>query len=177
VSSLDLAIALVILFSAILALRSGFIRSSFSLAGLLIGLAFSSYNFERFAGELAPMVHSLARAETIWLLLLIFTAMVAAALLGHQVQAAISWSSLGAFDRIFGLALGALRGLIMAMVCIMVIAAFFPQSNALLESRLITYFLRPTAMLSSITSPSLKQRVYEGLSALPAATQRREDAP
>ncbi len=176
-SFLDITIALVILLSAIFGLRGGIIRSSFSIAGLLLGLVFASYNFERFAAELAPMVHSLARAETIWLFLLICVTMVAAAMLAHQVQAAVSWSKLGAFDRILGLALGALRGYIMAMVCIMVIAAFFPQSNELLESHLITYFLQPTASLTSITSPSLKQRVYEGLSALPAATQRREDTP
>lgn len=166
---LDIGIVVAFALSAILGFRGGVIRTAFSVAGLVIGIAFASGNYERFAGELAPMVHSLATAETIWFLLLIALAMVASSMLGHQVQAAVDWHGLGAFDRVLGLTLGALRGAAVAGLLVMMGAAFFPQSDSFLQSQLTPRLLHPTELLTVLTSSALKQRVNEGLSALPVA--------
>lgn len=164
---LDIGIAIVFILSAILGFHGGIIRTTFSLGGLAIGIAFASRNYERFAGELAPMVHSLAMAETIWFLLLIALALVAASMLGHQVQAAVDWHGLGAFDRVLGITLGALRGVALAVLLVLISAAFFPHSDSFLQSRFTARLLRPAELFTALTSEALKHRVDEGLSALP----------
>ena len=61
----DIAIVLLLLLSAILGFRSGLIQSVFSLLGLIAGIAVASWNYKRFAFQLAEMVHSMALAEAI----------------------------------------------------------------------------------------------------------------
>ena len=164
---LDLLIVAMIAFSVYEGMRSGILRTASSVVGLVIGVAFSSSHYGRLAGELAPMVHSLAVAEAIWFSLLILLAVVAATMLGHQMQAAYDWHGHGQVDRVLGSAIGLFRGVLMGMICLMIVAAFFPKSQTLLEAHLTKYFFGPTEMVTSITSNELKQRVFDGLESLP----------
>ena len=66
--------------------RGGMIRSTILIVGLVVGVEFASRNFQRFAKELAPMVHSLDAANAIWFLLQVFIVVVAFGFVGHAIQ-------------------------------------------------------------------------------------------
>jgi len=173
---LDCVILILVSFSMIAGYQGGTIRTSLSIVGLIIGVAFSASNYQRFAVELAPMVHSFEVAETIWFVMLILVALVAAAMLGHQLQAAVNWHGLGLMDQMAGGALGCLRGIMMGVVCVMIAAAFFSKSETLLDSRLTKYFFASATLVSSLTSEELKQRVFDGLQALPTSAAGTDES-
>jgi uncharacterized membrane protein required for colicin V production len=168
VNLLDCVILLVIVLSAVAGWRSGILRAAFSFAGMLVGIAISSAHYQRLAGELAPMVHSLAWAETIWFVMIVLLGIVAAAMIGHHMDANFGVHRWHRLNKSVGCMIGLVRGCIFGVVCVMIATAFFPDSQTLLEARLPKYFLGTTIMVSRITSKELKQRVFDGLRALPS---------
>jgi uncharacterized membrane protein required for colicin V production len=173
---LDCLILIVVVFSIISGYQGGIIRTALSVVALTIGVAFSGSNYQRFAVELAPMVHSLEIAEAIWFVMLILVAIVASAMLGHQIQAAVNWHGHGLMDHLGGATIGVLRGIMTGVVCVMIAAAFFPKSDTLLNSRLTKYFFASATLVSSLTTEELKQRVFDGLQALPTAAAGTDES-
>ena len=57
-----------------------------SIVGLIAGIEFASRNFQRFAKELAPMVHSLEAANATWFVLQVFIVLIAFNVIAHAIQ-------------------------------------------------------------------------------------------
>ena len=66
--------------------HGGTVRAVISVVGMIAGIEFASRNFQRFAKELAPMVHSLAAANAIWFILQVFIVLLAFNFIGHALQ-------------------------------------------------------------------------------------------
>jgi len=162
----DFAILILVLLSAVQGLRTGLIRSVFSLAGLILGIIFASSHYKRFAIQLEPMVHSMAVAETIWFCLLVAAVMILAAVAGQLIYSAFHATGLGGLDRLAGLLFGLLQGAVLATVCIIIVAAFFPDTLWLTKAQLAKYFLSSTELITHMTADELKHRILEGLQVL-----------
>ena len=173
----DIAIVLMLVLSAVLGFRSGIIQSLFSLAGLIAGIAIASWNYEHFAHELAPMVHSQAVADAIWFCLLVLGVMLVAAVLGMLVRGLIHGVGLGWLDKLAGFLFGLLRGAVLATLVIVVLAAFFPDTRWLGQAQLSRYFLGSAHLTTQMTPEDLKLKVQLGLRTLekdaPAWLERR----
>ncbi len=159
----DIAILVLLGSSAILGFRSGLIQSIFSLVGLVSGIAMACWNYQRFARELAPTVHSMALAEAICFSLLAIAIMVAAGLLGWLVKTLVHTVGLGWLDRLVGLLFGVVRGGLLATLFIVVLAAFFPNTRWLGEAQLARYFLGTAHLTVRLSPEQLKTRILEGL--------------
>jgi membrane protein required for colicin V production len=168
----DVVILVLLALSALLGFRSGFIQSICSLMGLIVGIAVASWHYQRFASELAPMVHSQALANAIWFCLIALAVMLAAGVLGMLLRGFIRGVGLGWLDSLIGLVFGLIRGAVLATLCIVVMAAFFPDTRWLGDARLARYFLGMSHLTTEITPDELKLKIEVGLRALEKNTQR-----
>ena len=166
----DLVILLLLIVSALLGFRSGFIQSVCSLLGLIVGIAIASWHYQHFANELAPMVHSQALANVIWFCLIAFAVMLVASVLGMLLKGLIHGVGLGWLDKLIGLLFGLLRGAVLATLCIVVLAAFYPYRNWLSDSQLARYFLGTSHLTTTLTPEELKLKIELGLRALEKET-------
>lgn len=152
--------------------RGGMIRSTVLLVGLIVGVEFASRNFQRFAKELAPMVHSLDAANAIWFLLQVFIVVVAFGFVGHAIQHELSshhlveWLGTSIVDGIGGGLLGLARGVLLSAICIMAVAAFFPGTDTLSDAFLPKYLAGTTAVLSNLTSYGMQRKIVIGIESM-----------
>jgi membrane protein required for colicin V production len=167
----DLVILLLLALSALSGYRSGLIQCVFSLAGLIAGIAVASWHYKRFAYEFAPVVHSQALADAIWFCLIALAVMLVAGLLGMLVRGLVHGVGLGWLDKALGLIFGLLRGAVLATLCIVILAAFYPDTRWLGDAQLSRYFLGSAHMTTRMTPDELKEKVLHGLHVL------EQDAP
>lgn len=196
---IDFVIILVIGLSIWSGYRGGTVRSTISIVGMIAGIEFASRNFQRFAKELAPMVHSLEAANATWFILQIFIVLVAFGFVGHAIQNEIGWmehevmkvkttSTVGqaiqheiawvehevekmqgsSLDGILGGLLGLVRGVVLGAVCMMSVAAFFPNSDTLPDALLPKYMAGTTAVLANLTAKPLHRKIIMGIDAMEA---------
>jgi membrane protein required for colicin V production len=166
VSLVDIVIVLLVPLSAVAGFSSGVIRAVFSLAGLIIGIAYASRNYLRFAHEWTPLVHNPALQEAIWFCLLTIAVMLLFSLVGWLVRKIVASVGLSWLDRLVGLAFGFVRGAVLVSVAIVTLAAFYPDTTWLKDSQAAKYFFDVTDLTIKVTPESLKQRVLDGLHAV-----------
>ena len=162
----DIVILLLLVLSAVLGYRSGIIQSCFSLFGLVAGIAIASWNYKHFAGEITDTVHSKPLAEAICFCLIALAGMVVAGLLGMLLKGLIHGVGLGWLDRLAGLFFGILRGALLVTLCIVTLAAFFPDTRWLGDAQLARYFLGTAHLTTRITPEELKRKILDGLHVL-----------
>ena len=165
-SVVDIVIVLLIVLSAMHGFSSGLIQSAFSLFGLIAGIAVASWHYRRFAYELAPMVHSRALAEAIWFCLIALAVMLVAGVLGMLCKGLVHGIGLGWLDKLAGFIFGLLRGAVLVTLCIVTLAAFFPDTSWLGNAQLARYFLGTAHLTTQMTPEELKLRIEMGLRVL-----------
>jgi len=167
----DIAIVLIIILSAGLGFRSGLIQSVTSLVGLIAGIAIASWNYQPVADRLEPYIHHHALSEALGFCLVALLVMAIAGLIGFVIKKLIHGIGLGWLDRLTGLIFGLLRGALLVTLCIVTMAAFFPETRWLGDSQLGKYFLGSAHLTTTITPEELKHRILDGLQVL------EQDAP
>lgn len=167
----DIAIVLLLVLSAVFGYRSGLIQSVTSLVGLIAGIAIASWNFPRLADRLVPYLHSVPLSEAVAFCLIALLVMVLAGLIGMVLKKLIHGIGLGWLDKICGLIFGVLRGGLLVVLCIVTLAAFFPDTRWLGDSQLGKYFLSSAQVTSYMSPDELKRRILDGLHVL------EEDSP
>jgi membrane protein required for colicin V production len=167
----DLAIILLIILSAGLGFRSGLIQSATSLIGLIAGIAIASWNYRPLTDRLEPYIKNHALSEAAAFCLIAILVMAIFGLIGMVLRKLIHGIGLGWLDRLAGLVFGILRGALLVTLCIVTLAAFFPQTRWLGESQFGKYFLGSAHLTTEITPEELKVRILDGLQVL------EQDAP
>jgi membrane protein required for colicin V production len=162
----DIVILLLLVMSAVSGFRSGLIQCVFSLAGLIAGIAVASWHYQRFAYEFTPVVHSRALAEAIWFCLIALAVMLVAGVLGMLIKGLVHGVGLGWLDRALGLIFGLLRGAVLATLCILILAAFFPDTRWLGDAQLSKYFLGSADLTIRMTPDELANKIQYGLGVL-----------
>ncbi|HEX4321400.1 MAG TPA: CvpA family protein [Acidobacteriaceae bacterium] len=162
----DIVIVLLLALSAIQGLRTGFVQCIFSFAGLIAGIAVAAWNYQRFAYQFAPVMHSYALSAAICFCLIVLAVMLAAAVLGMLIKGLIRGIGLGWLDSLLGLVFGLLRGAVLATLCIVILAAFFPDTTWLGDAQLSRYFLGSAHLTTQMTPDELKGKIKTGLSVL-----------
>jgi membrane protein required for colicin V production len=162
----DIAIVLLLILSGALGFRSGLIQSVFSLLGLIAGIAIASWNYKHFADELYPLLHNKPLSEAIWFCLIALAVMLMAGLAGLLLKKVIHGVGLGWLDKLTGLIFGLLRGALLVVLCIVTLAAFFPDTRWLGDARLAKYFLGTAHLTTQMTPTDLKEKIMTGLRVL-----------
>ena len=162
----DIVIVLIIVLSALHGFRSGLITSVASLLGLIGGIAIASWEYKQFVGTFQPSVHNEARADAISFALIALVVMIAASILGMLLKGLIHGVGLGWLDRFMGLLFGLLRGALLITLCIVTLAAFFPDTRWLGDAQLAKYFMGTAHLTTHMTPDELKAKIVRGLHVL-----------
>ncbi len=166
-------VVVIIMVSAVIAgFAQGFFRSVCSLGGLVLGLAIAAWNYGRLAGIFLPMVRVPAVANTIAFLLIALVVMLLIGLVGNILAKAFKTIGLGWLDGIAGGIFGFFQGIVLVVVFILVIVAFFPQEQWLAESNLPRMFFGALHVSTHMTPSELSERVRSGLRAVEEESER-----
>jgi len=151
-------------------IKQGFLRSIFSLGGLLLGLVLAAWNYGRVASWLKPMVHERTIADAVGFLMIAIAVMVMAAIAGAILSRIIHKIGLGCLDRLAGAVFGLFQGALLVTICILVTLAFFPRAEWLTKSRLPRYFFGACHVSASISPRELAERIRQELKSLEKAS-------
>ena len=162
-SLVDIVIVLVLIASAIQGYRSGLITSVASLLGLIGGIAIASWQYPRFVGIFVPILRSDALSDAVSFALVALVVMILAGLIGMLLKSLIHGIGLGWLDRITGLFFGLLRGALLITLCIVTLAAFFPNTRSLGDAQLAKYFMGTAHLTTHMTPEELKAIILRGL--------------
>jgi membrane protein required for colicin V production len=172
VTLVDWAVVIIMVSAVIAGFAQGFFRSICSLGGLVLGLAIAAWNYGRLAGVFLPMVRVPAVANTIAFLLIALVVMLLIGLVGNILAKAFKTIGLGWLDGIAGGIFGFFQGIVLVVVFILVIVAFFPQEQWLAESSLPRMFFGALHVSTHMTPSELSERVRSGLRAVEEESER-----
>jgi membrane protein required for colicin V production len=159
----DWAVVIIMLAAVIAGLAQGFFRSVCSLGGLVLGLVIAAWNYGRLAKVLLPMVRIPAVANTIAFLLIALLVMAVIGLIGNLLAKAFRMLGLGWLDGLAGAVFGFFQGVVLVVICLMVIVAFFPQVHWITDATLPRMFFGACHVSSNVTPSELGERVRSGL--------------
>ena len=168
----DWVVVIIMISAVISGMAQGFFRSVCSLGGLLLGLAVAAWNYQQLARIFLPLFRIAAIANTIAFLFIALVIMALAAFLGKLLSNAFKTIGLGWLDGIAGAIFGFFQGIVLVMVFILVIVAFFPQEHWLAESTLPRMFFGALHVSTHMTPSELSSRVRSGLRVLEDESQR-----
>jgi membrane protein required for colicin V production len=160
-------IIIAILAGAVIAgIAQGFLRSVFSLGGLLLGLVIAAWNYDSVGGLIKKVVHSREVADAIAFLLIAILVAAVAAIVGAFLSKVFHKMGLGCLDRLAGAIFGFFQGAVLVTVCILVTVAFFPETQWLTQATLPRYFFGACHLSANVTPSMLSERVRDDLNRL-----------
>ncbi len=160
-------IIVAVLAAAVLAgIAQGFLRSIFSLGGLLLGLVAAAWNYEAVGRIFAKAFHSRQVADAVAFLLIAIVIAGLAAVLGAILSRIFRKMGLGCLDALAGAIFGFFQGAVLVTVFILVTVAFFPETQWLTQATLPRYFFGACHLSTKVTPSILAERVRDELSRL-----------
>jgi membrane protein required for colicin V production len=159
----DWAIVIIMVLAVLGGLAQGFLRSVFSLGGLLAGLVLAAWNYGRVARHLIHVVRFESVANTIGFLLIVLIVAGLVGLTGSILSKMLHKIGLGCLDRIAGGIFGFFQGAFIITLCILVSVAFFPKAQWLKDGRLPPLFFGICHVSTHVTPEDLAKKVRVGL--------------
>jgi membrane protein required for colicin V production len=121
--------------------------------------------------SLSRLITSMATAKIVAFLLIAIGVMILCGLAGKFLRSSASAIGLGFIDRLLGAAFGLARGCLLGVALMMVLAAFGPHSDWIINSQLAPYFLAGAHGVSFVVPHNLEQQISSG------AVQLKHKAP
>ena len=168
----DWGVVIIMVAAVIAGMAQGFFRSVCSLGGLVLGLAIAAWNYGRLAAIFLPLFRFAGVANTIAFLLIALLIMALTSVVGNLLAKALKMIGLGWLDSIAGAVFGFFQGVVLVVVFILVIVAFFPQEQWLADSSLPRMFFGALHVSTHMTPSELSERVRSGLHAVEVESQR-----
>ena len=138
---IDWAILIVIGLSAGISLLRGFVREALSLAGWILAFFVAKGFYQEFSSLLESSIDTPSlRYAVSWAALFVLTLTISG-LINYILSQLIEKAGLSGMDRIMGMAFGALRGVLLVSVAVLLLREFTPveQDNWWVKSELIPH--------------------------------------
>ena len=119
-----------------------------------------------------PLVRYAAIANAVAFVIIALLVMVLFALIGNLLAKAFKMIGLGWLDGIAGAIFGFFQGVVLVVVFILVIVAFFPQQEWLVEASLPRMFFGALHVSTHMTPSELSERVHAGVRSFEEESQR-----
>ncbi len=148
----------------------GFLRTVFSLGGLVLGLVLAAWNYQSLGAMLKRVIHSGQTSNVVAFLLIAVLVAAVAGIIGSALSKAVHTIGLGCLDRIAGALFGLVQGAVIITLCILVTVAFYPDAQWLTESRLPKYFFGACHLSTHLSPRMLAERVRKDLKTLEEAS-------
>jgi len=143
-NGLDYAILVVIVVSALISLKRGFIKEVLSLLIWLLAIVLSVMFHEQLAVLFQPYIDSPSLRKLLALLTLFIFCLVVGGLFNFILAKLVQITGLSGTDRLLGMIFGALRGAVIIVVCLMLGLTVLPldQEGWWQQSVLVPHFQR-----------------------------------
>jgi membrane protein required for colicin V production len=161
----DWVVVFILACAVIGGLVEGFFRSVCSFGGLILGLVVAAWNYGRLAALLIHVVRIPAIADTIAFLVIALLIMAIIGVIGNLLARTFRLLGLGWLDALAGGVFGFFQGLLLVVIGILVIVAFFPQVQWIAAARLPRMFFGACHVSANVTPAELGQRIRSGLKA------------
>ncbi|HUV56643.1 MAG TPA: CvpA family protein [Dehalococcoidales bacterium] len=136
---LDIVIIIVIAIPAILGIRIGIIKASFSLAGLILGVILAGHYYVPLSEQLSALSPGIAKIVAFAIILV--GVWVIAILLSGLVERAVSMMLLGWINRLVGAVFGFAVGTILCSALLAIWVKFLGIQSFIVDSALATILL------------------------------------
>ncbi|MCD6299969.1 MAG: CvpA family protein [Dehalococcoidales bacterium] len=138
-SWLDIVIIIVIAIPTILGLKTGIIKASFSLAGLILGVILAGHYYVPLSEQLSALSPGIARIVAFAIILV--GVWVIAILLSGLVERAVTMMLLGWVNRLVGAVFGFVVGAILCSALLAIWVKFLGIQSFIVDSALATILL------------------------------------
>jgi membrane protein required for colicin V production len=164
----DIVLVLILLWSAVMGMRSGFARVVVGFLATLVGLFAGFWCYGLVAAKLAPIVRGITLANLLGFLIIFAAALILGSLIAALLGRIFHWMGLSWFDHLLGGLAGFLRGaLVVAAVVDMVVAyAPSPVPRVLEHSEVLPYVSEMSGWLVSIAPHELRDAFTEQMNNL-----------
>lgn len=141
---MDWVLLAVVAVSALISLKRGFLREALSLVIWFASIILSLMFYKPLAQLLQPYIESPSLQQLAAIIGLFVTCLVIGGLLSFLLSQLVAVSGLGGTDRLLGMVFGALRGVVVVVVVLMIGKKMLPLDQELWwqQSMLLPHFLR-----------------------------------
>ncbi|HEY3705115.1 MAG TPA: CvpA family protein [Terracidiphilus sp.] len=171
-TAVDWAVVIILVCAVLGGLLQGFFRSVCGLLGVVLGLLIAAWNYGKLAALFLPLVQVPAIANTMAFLLIAIIVMALIGLIGNLLAKAFRLLGLGWLDGLAGAVFGFFQGVLLVVIGILVVVAFFPQAHWIADARLPRMFFGACHVSANVTPAELGERVRNGLHAWEAESPR-----
>lgn len=153
--SADLVILTVLSLSLIFGFMRGFVREAIALAGWVLAILLARWFNEPLAAWLAEWVSTPSLRLVMAYGTLFFGTLVVCSLLAQALSALISAGGLKLSDRMLGGVFGALRGMVLVLIALMLMAPFVQKDAWFREATLPRAFLKYESLARDLKDQAL----------------------
>ncbi len=159
---LDIIITIIVIFCLVRGIFRGMVKEISSIIGVLGGF-YAGYTYYPMVSEyLKEWIQNPAYLNIISFLILFFGVFILIAILGVIIKYLLNISSLGWTDRIGGVVLGSIKGLLIVSSLLVALTAFLPKGSTFIkESKLAPYSIILSEKLSVLISQDMKHKYAE----------------
>lgn len=153
----------VVVFAMVFSGVKGFVRELISLLALGLGFLLASWLYPSVAKGLLPKAHTPdVRGLAVFLGILVL-AVVAGALVSHRAGRLPDKARLRSLDRLLGVSLGLVRGLLFCIIAVVAMATFSVGTRPLGRSRLAPYLFQGARLMVTVTPEEMRNRYLSGV--------------
>jgi membrane protein required for colicin V production len=166
VTLLDWLLIAIIAFSIITAIAKGFVYEALMMAATVLGVVVAMLKYPQLSGRMVDLIGSPTLRNFVAFIVILVAALLLAAILGKIGSRIIEAAGLRWFDRLLGGALGAVRGVLICIVLLIVLTAFPINLGAISRSRLAPDFLTAGETLVTLMPGNMRVPFHVGLGRL-----------
>ncbi len=161
---LDALLLLVIVLSVVLGVRRGLVRVSIGLLATFVGIVAGLWFYSAGAALFRPFGAPPQLANLLGFLVIFLIIVLAGLILSRVLNTMFKAVGLGWLDRLLGGAFGLVRGIVIAMVLLTAILAFYPGKppQAVVESRVAPHVIGGAKVLSHLAPPHMREAFVRG---------------
>lgn len=159
----DILLVLIILWSALMGLRSGLARVVVGFIAMLVGVFAGFWCYRMVAGEISPWVAASPLANVMGFLLIFAAALILGAIVSSLLARLFKWFGLSWFDHLLGGIAGFLRGAFVVAAVVDMVVAFSPSPapQILEHSQVLPYASEVSTWLVNMAPRELRDAFTE----------------
>jgi membrane protein required for colicin V production len=171
---LDIVLLILFAISMISGFLKGFARIGIGAAVTFFGILFAIAFFGVVGSYFQPYVSSLGVANFLGFVIILVGSSLGGTVLGSLAAKFFRSVGLGWLDRLLGVGVGALRGLLVAIAIVMALVAFTPRppAKSVVESSIAPYVIDSAKVLVSIAPKDLREGFFQSYDKIKAAWAR-----
>jgi len=153
----------VVVFAMVFSGVKGFTRELVSLLALGLGFLMASWLYPSMARSLLPKARTPDVTGLAAFLGILLLAVVVGGFVSHRAGRLADRARLRSLDRLLGVSLGLVRGLLFCVIAVVAMATFSVGTRPLGHSRLAPYLFQGARLMVTVTPEEMRNRFHSGV--------------